>query len=345
MVQEKGNRSGMTVFNLIKMRWIAGILVLALLGAGCTPTSDRQALLNGGLPVPKTISPWTFDGRPARLVTTQHYALHTTLDDEDLIDRLAQVMEGAFKQYQQLAPVAQVSDNPMDCYIFSLRTQWAKFTEQHTGADAEIYLQINRGGYTIRDWYVAYFIGDVGTYSVAAHEGWHQYVARNFKSRLPPFLEEGIATMFENINWPNQSPRWNLGANLTRADRLKSAIQDHQLWPLDQLCMMHAGDVVSLSGERIETFYAQNWAFAQFLMFAEGGKYRPAMQKMLADLASGDADALIGRHRGPPGTWDPNSVKPLLEHYLQMDIKHIDMAYNAYMRQLAAGVRPQFRGI
>ena len=74
----------------------------------------------------------------------------------------------------------------MACYLFQTRDEWAAFTRTRTGADAAIYLQINRGGYTVRDWYVAYFIGDLGTYSVAAHEGFHQYVARHFRSRLPP---------------------------------------------------------------------------------------------------------------------------------------------------------------
>jgi hypothetical protein len=242
-----------------------------------------------------------------------------------------------------LTPGVPLSTTPMECYVFARRPQWVEFTRQHTGQDAAVYLQINRGGYTIRDWFVAYYIGDAGTNSVAAHEGWHQYVARNFHSRLPPFLEEGIATSFENINWPGRVPHWNLSVNLNRADKLKTAIQNSKLWPLDQLCTMHAGDVVSMSGERIETFYAQNWAFAQFMLNGEGGKYRPAFHKMMADLASGDADAFTGRRRTLPGTWDPRTVRPLLEHYLSMSMPQIDAAYQAYIRQLASNAKdPHF---
>jgi hypothetical protein len=138
-------------------------------------------------------------------------------------------------------------------------------------------------------------------------------------------------------------PHWNLSVNLNRADKLKTAIQNSKLWPLDQLCTMHAGDVVSMSGERIETFYAQNWAFAQFMLNGEGGKYRPAFHKMMADLASGDADAFTGRRRTLPGTWDPRTVRPLLEHYLSMSMPQIDAAYQAYIRQLASNAKdPHF---
>ena len=50
---------------------------------------------------------------------------------------------------------------------------------------------------------------------------------------------------------------------------------------------MHAGEVVALPGSKIEAFYAQNWAFAEFLWDAENGKYRPAFQRLLTDCANG----------------------------------------------------------
>lgn len=282
---------------------------------------------------------WTFDGKPARIVKTEHYLIHTTIEDTAFLQSLAQLMEGALENYRRLTPGIQLTSKPMECYVFARRQQWADFTSQHTGDDAAIYLQINRGGYTVRDWFVAYFIGDVGTFAVAAHEGWHQYVARHFKSRLPPFLEEGMATMFENVSWSLDGPRWNMSTNPNRAEKLRSAIQDGTLWPLEQLCTMHAGDVVSLSGERIETFYAQNWAFAQFLFQAEGGKYQSALRRMLDDLATGAADVHTGRLRGPSDSWDPKTVKPLLEHYLGMSLPQIDSAYQAYVRHIAFSIR------
>lgn len=321
---------------------VRGLLLLLLvqLLVGCSESSS--AVRNNGQSIRSTA--WTFDGKPARIVQTEHYQIHTTLDDDDFLASLSQLMEGALAEYHELTPNVPASDRPLECYIFSRRQQWAQFTREHTGADAAIYLQINRGGYTVRDWFVAYFIGDTGTYAVAAHEGWHQYVARTFHSRLPPFLEEGIATMFENISWTGKGPHWNLDINPNRAEKLRTAIRENNLWPLDKLCTMHAGDVVSLSGERIETFYAQNWAFAQFLFHADQGKYRPALQHMLDDLASGAADAYTGRHRGPSDSWDPRTVKPLLEHYLGMNMDQIDAAYRAYMSQIAASVRTAHGG-
>jgi hypothetical protein len=312
--------------------------LVALLGSGCTQASRSSTVATN--PAAVTFSEWSFNGRPARTVNSQHYAIHTTISDDALLDSLVMVMEGAYRNYQQLVPpTPSGAAKPMECYIFDARRQWAQFTQDHTGDDAAVYLQINRGGYTVRDWFVAYNIGTVGTYAVAAHEGWHQYVARNFKSRLPPFLEEGIATMFENISWGPRGPHWNLASNPNRSEKLRDAIEASQLWGLEQLCTMHAGDVVSLSGERIETFYAQNWAFAHFMLYADNGTYRPAFNKMLAELSTGEADQYTGRRHGPPDNWDPRTVRPLLEHYLNMSMKQIDRAYQAYVRKLAYGTR------
>ncbi len=301
--------------------------------AGCASAPDAS-------PTPRyasivSVQPWSYPKSTARVVRSKHYAIHTTIADHEFLDNLGELMEAALQQYQQFTPGVRISATPMDCYVFQWRTEWADFTTSKTGNDAALYLQINRGGYTVRDWYVAYFIGDAGTYAVAAHEGWHQYVARHFKSRMPPFLEEGIATMFESITWSNGRPRWGLAVNPSRAAKLRRAIDAGNLWPLEQLATMHAGDVVNLPGERIETFYAQNWAFAQFLWEGDGGRYRGAMQRMLSDLAAGTApDRLTGR-RGAADLWNPGTARPLLEHYLQTSLPDLERAYLAYVHDLA----------
>jgi hypothetical protein len=252
-------------------------------------------------------------------------------------------MEGAYAQYRDLTPGITPSDRPMDCYIFAHRNEWAQFTTEHTGPDAAIYLQINRGGYTRFDWSVIYYIGEDATYAVAAHEGWHQYVARNFKTRIPPFLEEGIATMFENVRWAGDLPRWDLGTNPNRIAKLRRAIDDHNLFPLNELITMHAGNVVGLHGGKIEAFYAQDWAFAVFLLHADHARHKPALLKLLSDAANGTAYFPSELpHSILPDAWQPQSVKPLLERYLGEDLPSIDREYQAYIQSLAANTDPAF---
>lgn len=312
------------------------VLYLLAVAAGCGASPQRARVAP---PTRSTGEAWAFDGTAGRKINTDHYSIYTTITDPRIQQTLATVMEGALVQYQKFTPGLKLSPKPMECYVFAKRAQWAAFTRDKTGVDAAIYLQINRGGYTVRDWYVAYLISEIGTYAVAAHEGWHQYVARNFKSRLPPFLEEGIATMFETIVWENGRPRWDLSVNPMRAQKLHRAIDTKSLWKLNELITMHAGDVVGMTGERIETFYAQNWAFAMFLWEGDGGRHRAAEQRMLNDLAAGTTPEAAGVRPGAPDTWNPQSAQPLLEYYLGMKLPQIEQAYLEYVFRIASSTR------
>jgi hypothetical protein len=321
------------------------LLVVAQLVVGCARTSAPPQLDGPSAPARLRTEPWAYGERPGQKVRSQHYLLLTTIDDPDVVDALGQVMEGALTQYRRVAPAPPAKSQPMECYLFQYRNEWANFTQKHTGADAPIYLQINRGGYTFGDKYVAFFIGDLQTYSVAAHEGWHQYVARHFKHRPPPFLEEGLACMFEQVKWEGNLPRWDLSSNNSRIRGLRNGLGTKTLLPLRQLISMHAGQVVDQTTFQVETFYAQNWAFARFLWDAEEGRYRPALQQLLADAAAGTLYR-DGIPREPGSTeWDPTSAGPLLERYIGMPLPMIDRAYRAYIRKLVSGHGGRVAGV
>ncbi len=281
--------------------------------------------------------PSTFGKTKSTLVTTPHYRIDTTIENEEMVERIAQVMEGALEQYRKLAPDVPLSEKPLQCYVFNDRNQWAQFTEAQTGADAKVYLRINRGGYSVRDWFVSYYIGERETISVAAHEGFHQYIGRNFKRRPPPFVEEGLSTLFEYVDWDKELPRWRLSMNPNRLSALERSLKRETTMPLGELCAMHAGQVVSKQLWKVEMFYAQAWGFARFLVDGEGGRYRPALQRMLTDLAN-DRALVPNAGPGANGLWNPATAKPLLEQYLGKKIEEIDKEYQAYMRKLVEGM-------
>jgi hypothetical protein len=286
-------------------------------------------------PAPTKVTQWAFGEEKAKLLESTHYNVYTTIKEDEVLDLLPQVMEGALSMYQQIAPGVVMSDRHMECFIFRWRSEWDEYTQKYAGTDAKIYLQIRSGGYTIYDRYVAYYIGREGTFAVAAHEGWHQFAGRHFKGRMPPFLEEGLACMFETISWKDHLPRWNLSVNTQRAQTLRKAIDAKDLWPLEKLISMHAGDIVGESNDRIDAFYAQCWAFAKFLYEGENGKYRPALQKWLAETAAGTVYDPTKSHARAIAPWNRKAVRPMLEHYLGMELPEIDQAFNTYMKKVA----------
>jgi hypothetical protein len=321
----------------IGRRW-GGWLVLLLLGmTACAPVRSGDGAGGWSGPTKPAIlstSAWHFEDQPATQVRSAHYVIYTTIDDPSLIDRLGQTLEGALGQYRRLAPGVALSGPPLACYFFKDRAQWARFTRQTTGEDAQIYLQIIRGGYSVGDRFVAYEVGTASTVSVAAHEGWHQFAARHFKGRLPPFLEEGIACLFESVRWKEHQPRWNLSSNPARRDQLRNALATGTLWPLRKLIMLHAGAIVDQPRSKIEAFYAQSWAFARFLWEAEGGAYRPALQHLLADAAAGTVYDPTHSLNRRTGLWNPRGVGPLLEHYLGTDLTTIERAYQKFLHHI-----------
>src|SRR6266545_7282487 len=281
-----------------------GALVLVGLLIGCESAPGKWKGPAAAAPV--DAEQWDFGSRSGKVLHTAHYLVHTTVTDQEVLKRLPQVMEGAYQQYRSFAGQPEESDRPMRCYVFARRDEWAQFTQKHTGADAAVYLQITRGGYTVGDWFVSYYVGGNATYSVAAHEGWHQFVARHFKGRLPPFLEEGMACMFESVRFTGSLPRWDTAINPARTLSLRNSIESKKLWPLEKLVTMHAGDVVRLPGDRIEAFYSQSWAFSRFMVEYNNGQYAPALNQLMKDTAEGNPNDRNQALRRALNLWAPS---------------------------------------
>jgi len=315
-------------------------LLLFLIASGCAARHPLGQWAGPTTPCAVVIADWSYDGRPGWKITTDHYTIYTTIQREDTRAMLPQVMEGCLGQYLQLVPGVSVSSRSMDCYVFYERDEWSKFTRQVTGSSAEIFLQIRRGGYALQDRFVAWFIGPLSTASVASHEGWHQFLARHFKCRLPPFLDEGLACTFEGVDFANDLPRWNTAINRIRVQALRKTMEESGLFPLEQLVTMDAGQVVDKTSERIDAFYAQSWAFAKFMREAEGGRYRPALEHWLTESAQGtpfDPFAASAGQHPPVLPWlrSRAAVKPIIEHYMGMPFAQIDSAYQAYLHKIA----------
>jgi hypothetical protein len=318
------------------LRWTATSIAAVAL-AGCTAARPDGAAAVAA-PVEARITSDVVEGTHGARVELPHYVIHTTIPDPSALRRIGLVLEGAQDAYRSLAPEIASDARPLECYIFETRGQWASYTRAHTGDDAAIYLRVNRGGYTVNDKFVAYWIGEAGTLSVAAHEGWHQYVARHLKGRLPPFLEEGLACMFEQVEWAEPgknmepSPRFDVRKNYARQSALRVAADTDELYPLKTLVTMHAGQVVGKRSVKIEAFYAESWAFARFLRERHPG----ALRRMLVEASHGVLFADNSRDDGVGGPlWDPSTARPMIEHYLGENLGEVEIEFSRFVREIA----------
>ncbi len=113
----------------VRFPLIPAISVLLML-VGCE--SDQLRGWSGPrTPVAVQAESWKYGDQPGRTLTTPHYIIRSTVDEDQFLLRLPQVMEGALQQYQTLIPGVELSKQPMDCYLFARRNDWANFTREH----------------------------------------------------------------------------------------------------------------------------------------------------------------------------------------------------------------------
>ena len=110
--------------------------------------------------------------------------------------------------------------------------QWEQFTRETAGCGCQGLSENPAGAYTLNGIVVAYNIGRKQTFSVIGHEGWHQFNQRLFVYRLPSWLDEGIATLFETCRYSQGQFLFEPARNLMRLGSLKQTIASRQMIPL-----------------------------------------------------------------------------------------------------------------
>lgn len=295
-------------------------LLLALLATGCASTPTKQWAHFAEEPGPAST---------LRTLRSDHFELNTSLNDASRRRELITALEESYDAYCAFLEYVPPASAPrMQAYVFATAQEWARFTVQQTGEMSGVYLQTRRGGYTVGKLFVSRDAGANDTLTVAAHEGLHLFIATHFAARPPPFVEEGLACCFESVHRRDNGISIAVGENGARQRRLALAVDEKKLRPLKKLLSMHAGQVVHLTILDVETFYAQAWAFVRFLREGEGGKYRPAFMRLIADAQAGRLSS------------DDLADNPaMLERYLGEKLDTIQPAYDRFVESLAQKAR------
>lgn len=258
-------------------------------------------------PEPESVEDWSFNGKPGRLITTPHYRVFTTQPRENVTSRLPLFLESALEHYRvaitgEDAPLPYPSER-LDTYILSSKGDWELLARQLLGSQAEPFLNIRRGGFAYNGRALLFDLGTFDTLAVTAHEGWHQYTQRTFRSGLPIWMEEGLATYMEGHRWSGRGGRATFmpWANVERFDQLRRSTARGQLLPLRDLLAARPQELISATstGPGL-TYYAQVWALTHFLMEGENGKYRESLQRLVRDAASGAMERTVSRKLNNP---------------------------------------------
>lgn len=301
---------------------IASLFLLVL--GGCAKTTP---------PVPAgatNVQPWLIGSVRGWAYRSAHYRICTTVTDAALLARFIRVMEAAHERYAARYPVPSGRDWPLEIDLLRTDQEWRDFTAAVAGAEAEGYLLVGTGGYTLGDRFVCRSGDKAALFSVAAHEGLHQYMARHFRTRLPPSIEEGLATMFETVEVSGDSVRFDFASNPRRQAALARLTADSTI-PLDQLLQMNAGDVAG-AGELSERYYAQCWALAR--LWTTDQRYHDGFRRLTSLCAMQRVEALSEPDAGPTA-YRPAAVQPLLQQYVAPDWPAFVAAYGQSLTDLS----------
>ena len=290
---------------------------------------------NQNLPDLESIEPWQNVYGPGLKLTTAHYEIFATLMDRFILSRIPAFIESAYRVYSSQVPQITGTSSKLTIYLFADRTQWEHFTWSFAGDQAQIFYKIKAGAYYHNGACIAYDIGAERTLSALGHEGWHQFSSRYFKYRLPSWLDEGVAMLFETYSYKDGTIVFEPANNTYRLDGLKKTLASGKMIPLKELTAINPGQVLaSDQADAVSAFYSQSYALVRFLRESDNGSRREIYNQLLADGFLGkwpldDVSKEIAIDRNLPRTilWNNIVGTQLFLQYMHEDFDQVEQEY------------------
>jgi len=312
-----------------------------------TPAGMVEHLQSENLPALQSVEVWENEYGAGLKLATAHYEIFTTLLEPLMLRQVPGFVESAYRGYQGQLPEPLETSTRFTIYLFATRRQWEDFTRGFAGAQAGLYCKIKAGAYYLNGACVAYNIGRERTFSVLGHEGWHQFNSRHFKYRLPSWLDEGIATLFEVHRGEKGLFYFEPGRNVYRLGALKKTLINGNMIPLRELIGVNPGEVLAANeADAVSAFYGQSYALVRFLREEGYGKRLRDYHKMLLGGLRGDwplsaADKRTAADRNIPRTvnWNRTVGPMLFEYYIDDDFVQIEKEYTAFCKKIVYHVR------
>ena len=92
-----------------------------------------------------TTSEWSYQGKPGRLLTTEHFDIYSTLLDKELEQVLPRFLEASYRRYESTQPPLRDSTKRLQTYVFGTRREWLHYTQLRSPQRAPVYAKIHQG--------------------------------------------------------------------------------------------------------------------------------------------------------------------------------------------------------
>jgi hypothetical protein len=307
--------------------------MLATAGSACTQQHWPVQCGSGAV----ATAAWKFGNIDGVELDTDHYRIFTTTNNRTLQGYLPGFMECAYADYLRLTglPATPGPAEGMNLYVFADRAQWAAMTQTITGPQADTYLSIQFGGYCFEGTCVLWDLRSDATFSIAAHEGLHQFFHHRLCDPLPAWTEEGLCVLAEAVNVGGETPKFDPQHHALRISTLRQAEANGRMLPLTEMLSTDAGDQVIKAPGQSPEYYAQLWALLMYIRSEPA--YRAGLEKIIADAAAGKlrtnmnmpADVVTGR------AYSRGAGQPIFEKYITRDLAGFEQGYRVFAKKLA----------
>jgi len=317
---------------------------LAEPGQDMTLALDR--LRSERLPALVAAESWNDEFGPGLRLTTAHYEVFTTVRQPLLLRMIPGFVESAYRGYNDQLAEPIGTSSKLRVYLFADRRQWEVFTHDFAGDQAPLFCKIKTGAYYLNGVCVVYDIGPRRTLAAIGHEGWHQFNSRHFKYRLPSWLDEGVAMLFEASVYEQGLFHFDPATNIQRLGALQETLGKAKQISLQDLIATSPGEVLATDqAEAVMAFYSQSYALVRFLREVSHGQRMASYRRLLQDGLMGywPLDASTGataEDRNLPRTipWNRVVGRQLFEQYVGSDLDQLEREYLAFCHRISSGL-------
>ena len=222
------------------------------------------------------------------VLDTRHYRIRTDLE-KSFAEELGKRMDAMYDDYnRRLADFAPPGDTKFEVYLFKERSDYLGFTKNKVPNTGGVFMPARNT--------LAAFLEGQGRDALRRtlqHEAFHQFAHSAIHADLPPWLNEGLATVFEEGIFLGRT--FKLGEVPPRRVRqLQSDMANKRLIRFRKFMTMSLDDwstALSGQGTRGATQYNQAWAMCHFLIFHQrDGEvvYRKRFLEMLNRIHNGE---------------------------------------------------------
>lgn len=216
-----------------------------------------------------------------RVLEVRHYRIHTDLE-RAFAEDLGKRMDAMFDDYsRRLADFNPNRSAKFEVYLFASRQDYLNFTKNKVPNTGGVFMPSRNT--------LAAFLEGQGRDALRRtlqHEAFHQFAYSAIHPDLAPWLNEGLASVFEEGIFLGRS--FKLGQVPPRRVRqLQADIKAKRLIPFRDFMKYTLDDwqvALTEEGTRGATQYNQAWAMCHFLIYAGKPGEPPTYRKRLLDL-------------------------------------------------------------